>query len=109
MLQDFKYGNYEDANGNPAGGFASGTGFSITWQNGPLVDPETGERKPPSGAFVETIIQVVIEQINYYQQSQFACEENANALASLEEALQQLQARTARREAAGVEGTHQGN
>lgn len=93
-----------DDDGNPAGGYASGTGFSISWQNGPLaVD---GERKEPNGAFVEGIIAAALGRLQAYQASKFACRENALAITKLEEALHWLDHRTAAREARGVEGTH---
>ncbi len=36
MLAAFTATNDVDANGNPSGGSVSGTGLSISWQNGPL-------------------------------------------------------------------------
>ena len=100
----------EDVNGNPAGGSTTGIGFSILWQNGPLVDPATGERHEQSGAFVEDVIEAVVDRIMYYQRAserKFACRENALAITKLEEALHWLNARTADRERRGVEGTHE--
>lgn len=101
--------NRLDAEGRPAGGWATGTGLSIEWQDGPLFDPNTGERGVPNGAFVEDVIEVAAERIRFYQGTQFACPENAMALSKLGGALSQLRARTARRTAQGVEGTHQGS
>lgn len=94
--------NWKDLNGNPAGGFASGVGFCISWQNGPLGRGE--KRKEPNGAFVETIIVAAKRRIEYYQESRFNCKENAEALHHLEEALKWLRSRTASRETRGVEG-----
>ena len=104
MLDSYMHENWSDGDGNPAGGVASGTGFAISWQNGPLGSGDN--RKPPNGAFVETIIDVVIKRLEFYQSSKFACEENAGALGALDAALKHLQSRTARRVAAGTEGTH---
>lgn len=95
-----------DARGKPAGGTSRATGIEIEWQNGPLVDPETGERREPNGAFVENVILIAIDRLRYYQSTEFVCRENALALTKLEEALHWLQTRTADREARGVEGTH---
>lgn len=105
MKQVIAAENYTDENGNPTGGYASGTGFSIRWQNGPLaVD---GGRQEPNGAFVEGVIQAALQRIEYYQSGQFKCRENALAITKLEESLHWLQHRTADREARGVEGTHE--
>ena len=103
-----KQGHYEehwkDVNGNPAGGVSSGKGFTISWQNGPL--GRDGERKEPNGAFVEDLIQVVIGRIKFYQESEFACGENEEALNRLIAAANILDSRTKEREARAVEGTH---
>ena len=96
--------NYDDANGNPAGGWVDGTGIVIDWQNGPL--GRGADRKKPNGAFVEDVLWAVIQRIEYYQDSEFACRENALALTKCEEALHWLNSRTAKREAREVEGTH---
>lgn len=98
-------GNHEnDVNGNPAGGETTGTGITITWQNGPL--GRDGDRKEPNGAFVEGVIAAAIDRLEYYQASKFECRENAIAITKLEEALHWCQHRTAKREERAVEGTH---
>lgn len=97
--------HFTDVEGRPAGGTSTGTGFTIAWQNGPLGRGE--ERQAPNGAFVEDIIAAAKDRLNFYQQSDFACEENAQALEYLDKALAVLNARTAAREARGVEGTHE--
>jgi hypothetical protein len=91
-------------NGMPAGGYVTGVGLEIKWQNGPL--GRGADRKEPNGAFVETVIRAALQRIEYYQASQFACRENALAITKLEEALMWLNKRTANREARNVEGTH---
>ena len=59
---------------------------------------------------METVIAAVIQRIEYYQgDGKFACQENAIAIADLQHALLVLGERTARREAQGTEGTHEGN
>lgn len=110
--------HWNDANGNPAGGSTFGNGFAISWQNGPLgrctcnqVPGHTPHlagcgRREPNGAFVEDVIQAAIDRIAYYQDSRFACSENAEALRHLIQARQALEARTSAREARSVEGTH---
>ena len=99
--------NYFDANGMPEGGVAFGPGFAISWQRGPL---GTGvDRKDPNGAFVESVIDAALQRIEWYQESGFACDENAEAIEHLQLALEALDRRTQRRTDAGVEGTHRGS
>ncbi len=108
MQIGFHAKNSVDENGNPAGGVVVGTGFTISWQDGPLGRGE--DRKAPNGAFVEDVIAAVIQRIEHYQTAQngrFYCDENAAALASLTAALYALDERTKMREARQVEGTHQ--
>lgn len=81
--------NAIDEHGNPAGGGVSELG--------------------PNGAFVEHVIEAAVNRLEFYQSTQFRCRENALAITKLEEALLWLGSRTARREAAGTEGTHAGN
>ena len=94
----------DDANGNPAGGTTTGTGISISWQNGPL--GRDGDRIEPNGAFVEGVIAAALDRLEYYQQSKFKCRENALAITKLEEALHWCGHRTEKREEQKVEGTH---
>lgn len=96
--------HFHDADGNPEGGQTHGTGFAIAWQRGPLGRGD--DRKAPNGAFVEDVIDAARDRIEFYQRSRFACGANARALEHLEAALRELRARTADREARGVEGTH---
>src|ERR1017187_5706738 len=93
----------DDENGNPAGGFTTGTGISISWQNGPLGRGE--DRKDANGAFVEGVIAAVVDRLEYYQRSKFACRENALAITKCQEALHWLNHRTTEREKRAVEGT----
>ena len=108
--------NAVDLDGNPAGGDVEGKGFSIDWQNGPLGRGE--ERQEANGAFVEDVITAVLKRLEFYQKGddystgppgKFFCRENALAIDRLEECLHWLQARTARRELEGMEGTHKGS
>ncbi len=107
MIGPIQCENYDDDAGNPAGGWVKGVGFEIEWQNGPLA--VNGERREPSGAFVENVLRAVIQRVQYYQvasDGKFACRENALAITHMEEALHWMNHRTAAREARGVEGTH---
>jgi hypothetical protein len=104
MLANYLAQNQSDEIGNPTGGNVRGTGLSIDWQNGPLGRGE--DRKEPNGAFVETVIDAARQRIEFYQDSQFRCRENAIAITKLEEALLWLNKRTADREKRNVEGEH---
>jgi hypothetical protein len=97
--------HYTDSSGNPAGGTTYGRGFAIGWQCGPLGRGD--DRKEPNGAFVEDIIKAAVDRLEFYQASPFACQENRDAIYYLEKALDRLVTRTQKREAAGVEGTHE--
>ena len=115
--------NAVDENDNPAGGFVSGVGLSISWQNGPLgrhaanckpgetlqsvPRPEGCTRIVPNGAFVEDVLEICAERLRFYQSSKFRCRENAVALTHIETAILWLNKRTQEREARGAEGTHE--
>ena len=104
MRIGFKKDHWNDADGNPTGGCSTGTGFTISWQNGQL--GRGADRKEPNGAFVEDVLDAVRDRIQFYQDSKFACDENAQALVHIGEALRILDERTKEREARAVEGTH---
>lgn len=104
--QGFFSEHWNDEDGNPAGGVTNGTGFTISWQNGPLGPPGHPARRAPNGAFVEDVIAGAMDRLNYYQQSKFNCAENAEAMGHLQLALNALNSRTARRVSANIEGTH---
>lgn len=105
-LQGFFEEHWLDDQQRPAGGVSTGRGFTVSWQHGPLGQIGTPERREPNGAFVEDVIQAVIGRIAFYQDSPFACEENAQALEALRMAAEWLDKRTRDREARLVEGTH---
>ena len=104
MLGVFQAENRLDENGKPTGGSVNGVGVHIRWQDGPLGRGD--DRQEPNGAFVETVIAAVIQRIRFYNAGKFSSRENALAITHLEEAAHWLDARTNRREKAGVEGTH---
>jgi len=104
-MQDIFYSeHWNDSEGNPGGGTSSGKGLCISWQNGPLNRGD--ERKEPNGAFVETVIAIARERLEYYQKSKFACSDNNMAIEYLQVALDVLNNRTKDREKRQVEGTH---
>lgn len=92
VRQDFYDALWHDADEKPAGGVSSGRGFTISWQNGP-VDRE------PNGAFVIDIIESAVRRLSFYQESEFACEENQQAINLLNRAIDILDTRV----------THKGN
>lgn len=107
MLNRYDAQNKVDEKGNPAGGYARGTGMEIEWQNGPLGRGD--DRKAANGAFVETVLSVVLQRIEFYQtaaEKKFACRENAIAITKIQEAMMWLDSRTKARESRQVEGTH---
>ena len=50
--------NYLDDSGNPAGGYCSGPGLCIHWQDGPRGKDNQGLLAPANGAFVDDAIVV---------------------------------------------------
>jgi len=105
MLGKYVPVNNTDRNSNPTGGGALGIGVNISWQDGPLGRGE--DQTEPNGAFVETVIDIARQRIQFYQDSKFSCRENAIAITKLEEALMWLNKRTQGREEREVEGTHE--
>lgn len=74
--------------------------LNIHFQEGPI--KECGV----NGVCNEDLINMVLCRLQYFQQSEFKCEENANAIIYLKSALDELRKRTNKRESRGVEGTH---
>lgn len=104
MIAKYQSEHWSDKDGNPAGGVSTGTGVCISWQNGPLGRGE--DRREPNGAFVETVLSMVKDRIDFYQATKFASKENSEALHHIGEAMRWLDSRTKDREARDVEGTH---
>ena len=71
----------------------------IHFQEGPI--KEYGV----NGVCNEDLIAVVICRLDHFQESEYSCRENAQAITKLEEALLWLRKRTMGREQRGVEGT----
>lgn len=71
----------------------------IKFQEGPI--KECGI----NGCHNEDLIAIVIDRLQNFQESSFACRENAIAITKLEEALLWLNKRTQNRRAKGIEGT----
>ncbi len=73
---------------------------TIHFQNGPI--KENGV----NGISQEALLAILIDRLRGFQSGQFACDDNAKALALLEDALGYLHKRTKERVARGVEGTN---
>ena len=93
--------NDTDSQGLPAGGHALGRGLSVQFQPGPV--KEVGA---VVGAFVEDLLVVAINRLEWYQSGRFACAENGRAIEMMNGALDLLNERTAERRKRGVEGQH---
>ena len=71
----------------------------IKFQKGPIA--EAGA----NGISNESLLAVVIDRLQKFQEGPYKCRENALALTKLEEAMHWLQSRTKARTERGVEGT----
>lgn len=101
--------HWVDANENPAGGYSSGCGYLISWQNGPLGKIGSPARKEPNGAFVEDIIDAVASRLRSISCIYKNPEVIKAVLFHLTSANEVLDSRTKRRVEAKTEGTHEGN
>ncbi len=70
----------------------------ISFQNGPITE------KGVNGVTQESLLAIVIDRLQSFQNGHFACRENALALTKIEEAQHYLLSRTRARMARGVEG-----
>ena len=101
-------GENRELDGNPAGGYVTGVGIRIDWQDGPLGRGE--DRREPNGAFVEDVLLACLERMRFYQgesedgSGRFRCRENALIITKIEEAIHWGNHRTAERERRNVEG-----
>ena len=113
--QEWTNTNFVDDCGNPAGGWfkvETPAGYVLMygeWQNGPLVIDN--DASDPNGVFVETLLRIGLNRVEFYQsvnEGRFACGENTEVMYHVNEAIKAMQARSKRREAAGILGTHEG-
>ena len=102
-----EFNNRYDKNGDPAGGYASGVGLEIKWQDGPVNRLEGEKKDGLNGTFVEDVLEAVAQRLEFYQKSRFACKENAYALDDIRLALARLMDRRKDRQKRGVEGKHE--
>lgn len=79
-------------------GMVDGTVTRLRFHSGPTKD---GTR----GLTNEVLFAVLIDRFEEFQKTAFACDENAQAIALLQQALAVVKSRTDKRFARGVEGT----
>jgi hypothetical protein len=75
-----------------------GSFLRIKFQNGPIGETDA------NGVTNEALLAIVAHRLECFQVGQFPCEENAQALTKVREALHWLHQRTADRKRRGVEG-----
>jgi hypothetical protein len=73
----------------------------IVFQNGPI-----NEGKGINGVQHEDLLAIIIDRLEGFEKGPYACDDNGMALDLLRMALRRLQARTRKRIARSVEGTH---
>jgi hypothetical protein len=85
----------------PGCGHYGGHSATIRFQNGPIKEVGT------NGLTHEALLAILIDRLAAFQAGPYACEENAEALDCLQNAIVFLKRRTEKRLARGVEGTHE--
>lgn len=96
--------NYLDDLGNPAGGYAHGVGFCVSWQDGPRTKQVDGTLAPANGAFIEDLLVAVTQRLAFFQSSQYVHEANAKAMQLVNQAMATLAERANERASRGVLG-----
>lgn len=74
--------------------------YDIDFQNGTL--PAVGN----NGVTHESLLAILIDRLECFQNGPYACEDNQEALEAMRKALEALNRRTIARMLRGVEGTH---
>jgi hypothetical protein len=74
--------------------------LELKFQNGPIKEVGT------NGITQEALLAILIDRLEGFQSSKYACLENAEALLCFQAAQKALHARTLKRLERGVEGTH---
>ena len=88
-------------NGEVLGGHVTGVGVDITWQCGPAGPCREGV----NGAFVEDVIEAVIQRLVAYERTKYAHKANKEAIAHLKQAIYSLNSRMTTRRTAEKLGT----
>lgn len=110
-------GGNRTSNDNPSGGNVtlhvtkSGDeefpALIVNWQDGPRGTVGDGTLEDPNGAFVEDVLWVALQRLEFFQDSKYRCRENAIAITKIEEALFIMKDRQLSRSERGVEGKHE--
>lgn len=108
--------NMKDEDENPTGGFVSlivekggepHNALTVNWQDGPRGTDEAGVLKDPNGAFVEDVIAAAKQRLEFFQDSKYKHDANAEAIEHLDAALEALTKRSKERAEAGTLGKHE--
>lgn len=92
--------NWYNQEGNHEGGVSTGIGYTIAWQRGAL------NIEGRNGAFLIEVLESCQNQIDSFNNGNFACAENLKASRSLADCIDALKERSNRRKAQGTLGTH---
>ncbi len=93
--------NYADG-GFPTGGYATGPGMTITWQDGSR--GKGIDRQPPTGAQVLDVIEAVLQRVEFLDNGVFSSDQNKRTIEALEAARDAQLGRDADRKTRDVEG-----
>jgi hypothetical protein len=96
--------DYTDGEGNPEGGWMEACGLQIRWQRGAL---DFEDDVPWNGLFLVTLLEAAQRRLEYYQSTKFECEDNAEALQHITDAINVLNSRQIRRFCEGSRGKHE--
>lgn len=104
--------NVIDGDGNPTGGsvnmrIGERNPLRVQWQDGPRGKQKDGTLGPSNGAFVEDVIWAAIQRLEFFQNSKYSHQANADAIHHLDAALGALGSRRTERAERGVEGQHE--
>lgn len=100
-LRNLNQVEQETMDGSPACVRDAAGFINIKFQCGPIKEHGV------NGTSIENVIALLVQRLEGFQAGPFACEENAAAIAWLKDAVLELEQRTTKRVAAGVEGTNQ--
>lgn len=109
--------NELDEGDNPTGGFVDlhvGEDMAhvvkILWQDGPRGQADnapTGILADPNGAFVEDVLWVALQRLEFFNASKYRDRANSLTITHIEQALQALKYRQLERSHRNVEGKHE--
>lgn len=109
--------NNVDADGNPTGGSVSmkvpveagyqANCLQVLWQDGPRGTNANGELAEPNGAFVEDVMWVALQRLEFFQDSKYKSEANQVAIHHIAAAIESLNQRSKERAERGVLGKHE--